>query len=1238
MEKLISVVTVCIILNLGFMAFNNSNYNFDQDNTEFFIKHDFEADLVDTNEGQRDTKISTRSNGLIEQSVHGGSFLDSFEDNTGIDFSDNLNINPGNVKIIGPDPKPFEVDPYTEALWHFDEGTGPTAHDTTSNYNNGTLYNGVLWTPGKFGSALKFDGSNDYVEVPDSDDVEFLGSQSKTFEFWINATSKFEDQIIFHKDALVTPSYICGILTNGSLVFSVRDTVGNTQSVYTSTDVRDSKWHLITFVRDIDNQLLFIYVDGSEEQRRTYSSSNSAINSADLNMGNDEQNSREYAGILDEVRISNISRVPDQKQATLISKTIVIPENMNWNTIVIEHTQPKRSFLNVTILNAADDQVIPGGPVKYTGGEFVISYIDPVLYPSIKLKADFVGNSWGVTPILKYWGVSWNASNAWRDTFFKYANVYDDGSFDPFNGTTRLRYPDNYGVITSYSFRIPSNYYYDALHINRIIPAYTNISVYIIDAQTNMVIENYLNLNDTDIDIFGIDPVQHPHIRLRAYFQSQTFETPILFDWSVNWTNNYKPYRMECSPRVNEVNRTSTVEFVINVYDGRTPEYNLSIAIYYAPLDSDDWNDEFLLNKRYLNGEWLVDFTPSYAAILGMYNFRLICTDDYQRQFIEDFEEILTVKNNPPSRAQIELTPGKPKTTDDLHVKATSTDLEYDQITYQYLWYKNDVYQDDLLGTVVNWSYTNKGETWRCEVIPNDGNLNGDGPSNSTSVIIINTPPVVQEPIDDIEISEDEIDDTSIDLIAAFFDLDNDILSYSCSGQDRIDVRIDAFSGMVELTPDPNWFGGKTLIFTANDTESEVSDTVEVVVNPKNDPPVLKKAGDIDVSSPGKVLEFSVNEDEELNIVLIAEDIDGDKLLFTTNRTDDWGSDDINEIIINDNEINFRPRNHNVGSILINLTISDSKGGMVYYTLLIDIYNVNDPPIVEIIEPINNTIFKDYEVIDFACKYSDPDLLIPGTTEKLNFTWTTTEVTKSLGNGVYLHRIEKVKLTPGIHEITVTVTDNDGEISRDTITVVIKEIRSEGDDLEGSLGTVWIIAALVLVIVILLFVFLFLKKKKIILTKTEPQPTEDRPKAPVPPLVPQPALMPQYMPPQQFPAGPGAAPPMPPQMMPQDSAPQQLPAEKSQLPESTKPEKSGKIEISDEEAYALPKTKPVLKPTQEAAVPYGKQLGKSKPDEIDEDILENKELLEQLEKLGELRAAGILTDEEFQRKKAELLR
>jgi hypothetical protein len=59
---------------------------------------------------------------------------------------------------------PPSSDPDLVLAFGMNEGTGTTTADASGNGNTGTL-NGPTWTTGKYGTALRFDGVNDRVEV-----------------------------------------------------------------------------------------------------------------------------------------------------------------------------------------------------------------------------------------------------------------------------------------------------------------------------------------------------------------------------------------------------------------------------------------------------------------------------------------------------------------------------------------------------------------------------------------------------------------------------------------------------------------------------------------------------------------------------------------------------------------------------------------------------------------------------------------------------------------------------------------------------------------------------------------------------------------------------------------------------------------------------------------------------------------------------------------------------------------
>jgi hypothetical protein len=75
------------------------------------------------------------------------------------------------------------IDEHTVLLMCFDEGKGDVAVDFSSKKNDGAIH-GPTWTKeGKFGNALEFDGSDDYVEVPNSESLNFKNQM--TIEAWI---------------------------------------------------------------------------------------------------------------------------------------------------------------------------------------------------------------------------------------------------------------------------------------------------------------------------------------------------------------------------------------------------------------------------------------------------------------------------------------------------------------------------------------------------------------------------------------------------------------------------------------------------------------------------------------------------------------------------------------------------------------------------------------------------------------------------------------------------------------------------------------------------------------------------------------------------------------------------------------------------------------------------------------------------------------------------------------------
>lgn len=67
--------------------------------------------------------------------------------------------------------------------YHFDEGWGSSAIDSSGNGNNGELRNGVKRTEGRFGGGLEFNGKSSYLICPDSPSLNLNSAVSMTVWF-----------------------------------------------------------------------------------------------------------------------------------------------------------------------------------------------------------------------------------------------------------------------------------------------------------------------------------------------------------------------------------------------------------------------------------------------------------------------------------------------------------------------------------------------------------------------------------------------------------------------------------------------------------------------------------------------------------------------------------------------------------------------------------------------------------------------------------------------------------------------------------------------------------------------------------------------------------------------------------------------------------------------------------------------------------------------------------------------
>ena len=145
-------------------------------------------------------------------------------------------------------------------FWKMNDGSGAAAADISGNANNGTLY-GSAWSAGIDEGALSLNGSNDYVEIPNSESLNI--TKDLTISAWIKPSSVSRLQGIITK--LTGPSakqYALSISSTGKLEFDY-EFDGNNYQLLTSASLVTNKWQHVAATVDASSPLnVTLYING----------------------------------------------------------------------------------------------------------------------------------------------------------------------------------------------------------------------------------------------------------------------------------------------------------------------------------------------------------------------------------------------------------------------------------------------------------------------------------------------------------------------------------------------------------------------------------------------------------------------------------------------------------------------------------------------------------------------------------------------------------------------------------------------------------------------------------------------------------------------------------------------------------------------------------------------------------------------------------------------------------------
>jgi len=196
-------------------------------------------------------------------------------------------------------------------------GTGASAvKDKSGNNLHGTMeatMTAADWQPGKIGSALRFDGSNDDVSLTDGSGsvLDFTGDF--TISAWVNRTGDTgASQLLVSKLSGVAAGGYDLALGNAGEVYCQTSNGVSLTSTYTATSIvtTSTGWKHIV-IRRIGTSCR-VFIDGVDLTSTTGTHTTMTANNDSFLLGDWGGSSQPFSGLLDEVKVYNYARTQGQ--------------------------------------------------------------------------------------------------------------------------------------------------------------------------------------------------------------------------------------------------------------------------------------------------------------------------------------------------------------------------------------------------------------------------------------------------------------------------------------------------------------------------------------------------------------------------------------------------------------------------------------------------------------------------------------------------------------------------------------------------------------------------------------------------------------------------------------------------------------------------------------------------------------------------------------------------------------
>jgi hypothetical protein len=199
--------------------------------------------------------------------------------------------------------------------------TTATATGTVSLTTAGGTATSAFSTLAAPGNALAFNGSNNYVSVPDN--AAFSITAAITLEAWVRTSVTGEKYITTKGENSWYLAMNGGGGPTGAASFWLNGPSASGGWLYGTTNLADGRWHHVAGT--YDGTTLRLYVDGVQENSRAATGAIGTGNSPVL-IGNRATNY--WNGSIDELRIYNTALTAGNVQADMVNTTAAVPGSL----------------------------------------------------------------------------------------------------------------------------------------------------------------------------------------------------------------------------------------------------------------------------------------------------------------------------------------------------------------------------------------------------------------------------------------------------------------------------------------------------------------------------------------------------------------------------------------------------------------------------------------------------------------------------------------------------------------------------------------------------------------------------------------------------------------------------------------------------------------------------------------------------------------------------------------------